>query len=337
MLLDVLKKYWFLLGILVAGALGALLPQLAGSLNPRSLTTNGIVVLLFVITGLSLPTDAIWKGIRDVRLHLYLQLFIFVVTPAYFLSTLALLRGVLPETFNVGILALACLPTTVSSCVVFTQSAGGNAVGAMFSSTVANGLGVLISPLLLSFVLKGAQRALPPSEVARILLNLGLTILIPFAAGQLIRVLFARRFASRHRTELGVVSNSLILVIIFFAFGKSTLGGLFRHSALNLLLPFTYLALSHLLLVLASYAGARLIRLDTENRIAALFVAPQKTVAMGLPLLSAYFASSPDILVAAILPLLFYHAFQLLVAGLVRGSPLMARIRQGNPTMRGPA
>jgi sodium/bile acid cotransporter 7 len=332
-----LKKYWFLLGILVAGALGTLLPQLAAGLNPRSFSTNGIVVILFLITGLSLPTDAIWKGIRDVRLHLYLQLFIFVLTPAWFLGTLALLRGVLPQTFNVGILALACLPTTVSSCVVFTQSAGGNAVGAMFSSTMANGLGVLVSPLLLSFVLKGAHHALPSSEVARILLNLGLTMLVPFAAGQLIRLLFARQFASRHRAALGVVSNSLILVIIFFAFGKSAHGGLFHDSALDLLLPLAYLALSHLLLVLASVAGARLIGLGAGNRVAALFVAPQKTVAMGLPLLSAYFASSPDILAAAILPLLFYHAFQLLVAGLVRGSPFIARIRRRDPAAGGSA
>jgi sodium/bile acid cotransporter 7 len=170
--------------------------------------------------------------------------------------------------------------------------------------------------------------------VAAILLNLGLTILIPFAAGQLIRLLFARQFASRHRAELMVVSNCLILLIIFFAFGRSALGGLFHDGALDLLLPFTYLALSHLLLVLAGYQGARLIGLGVENRIAALFVAPQKTVAMGLPLLSAYFASTPDILAAAILPLLFYHGFQLLVAGLVRGSPVMARIQQSGPAAR---
>jgi sodium/bile acid cotransporter 7 len=321
-------KYWFLLGILAAALLGMLLPHLAGLLNPRSFTTNGIVVLLLGIAGLNLPTDEIWKGIRDLRLHLYLQLFIFAVTPAYFLGSLALLRGVLPGTFNVGILALACLPTTVSSCIVFTQAAGGNAAGALFNSTLANSLGVLVSPLLLSFLLRGAEYALPLSEVARILVNLGLTVLVPFAAGQGIRLLFARRFASRQRDALGVASNCLILVIIFFAFGKSARSGLWREGALRLLLPFTYLALSHLLLVLASYAGARLIGLSAENRIAALFVAPQKTIALGLPLLSAYFAASPDTFAAAILPLLFYHAFQLLVAGLLRGSPLMGRIRR---------
>ena len=322
-----LKKYWFLVGILTASLLGMLLPQLAVRFNPRSLTTNGIVVALFVITGLSLPTDEIWKGIRDLRLHLYLQFFIFILTPAYFLGGLLLLRGVLPATLNVGILALACLPTTVSSCVVFTQSAGGNAAGALFSSTLANCLGVVVSPLLLSFLLKGVHYSLPLSEVARILVNLGLTILVPFTAGQVIRLLFAREFASKNRAALGVVSNSLILAIIFFAFGKSARSELFREGAARLLLPFTYLAFSHLLLVLASYAGARLLRLSAGNRIAAIFVAPQKTIAMGLPLLSAYFAANPAMLAPAILPLLFYHPFQLLVAGLLRGSALMVRIR----------
>jgi sodium/bile acid cotransporter 7 len=336
-LLGFFKKYWFLLGILAASALGLLLPQLAGRLNPRSLCSNGIVVVLFLITGLSLPTDAIWKGIRDVRLHLYLQLFIFALTPAYFLGSLFLLRGVLPATFNVGILALACLPTTVSSCVVFTQAAGGNAAGAMFSSTLANSLGVLVSPLLLSFLLRGAHYALPLSEVARILANLGLTILVPFAAGQGLRLLFARQFAARHRAALGVVSNSLILAIIFFAFGKSGRGELFHESAARLLLPFTYLALSHLLLVLGSYAGARLLGLSAGNRIAALFVAPQKTIAMGLPLLSSYFAGNPDLLAAAILPLLFYHPFQLLVAGVLRGSAWMDRVRAGTSAGGGAA
>ncbi len=322
-----LKKYWFLMGVVAAAALGLLFPGAAGSLNPRSLTTNGIVVVLFVITGLSLSTDTVWTGLRNVWLHLYLQLFIFVVTPAYFLGSLALLRGVMPGSLDVGILALACLPTTVSSCVVFTQSAGGNASGAMFNSTLANCLGVLVSPLLLSLLLKGGHHALPPSEIGGILVNLGLTILVPFAVGQGIRFLFARQFASRHRATLGIVSNSLILLIIFFAFGKSARGELFRDGAARLLLPLGYLALSHLLLILASYVGARLLGFSAENRIAVLFVAPQKTVAMGLPLLSAYFAASPDLLAAAILPLLFYHAFQLLVAGLLRGSTLMNRLR----------
>jgi sodium/bile acid cotransporter 7 len=173
--------------------------------------------------------------------------------------------------------------------------------------------------------------------VLRILANLGLTILIPFAAGQAARLLFARQFASRRRAELGVVSNCLILVIIFFAFGRGAGSELFHESPVRLLLPLTYVALSHLLLVLASYGGARLLGLSAENRIAAVFVAPQKTVAMGLPLLSAYFASTPDILAPAILPLLFYHAFQLLVAGLVRSSPLVAGVRRGDPVPGGSA
>ena len=39
---------------------------------------------------------------------------------------------------------------------------------------------------------------------------------------------------------------------------------------------------------------------------------------MGVPLLSTYFAGREDLLGLAIIPLLFYHPFQILVAGIVK-------------------
>ena len=40
---------------------------------------------------------------------------------------------------------------------------------------------------------------------------------------------------------------------------------------------------------------------------------------MGVPLLGIYFARNPEMLGLAVLPILFYHPFQLLVAGVIRG------------------
>ena len=51
----------------------------------------------------------------------------------------------------------------------------------------------------------------------------------------------------------------------------------------------------------------------------AVFVAPQKTLAMGVPLLSTYFAAQPEVLGIAMIPLLFYHPWQLLTAGVAKG------------------
>jgi predicted Na+-dependent transporter len=92
--------------------------------------------------------------------------------------------------------------------------------------------------------------------------------------------------------------------------------------------PFAYLAAAHLALLALAYGGARALRLSPQNTISVLYVAPQKTLAAGAPLLSTYFAASPEILGVALLPLLFYHAWQLLVAGVVRGSRLVARLQR---------
>ena len=80
-----------------------------------------------------------------------------------------------------------------------------------------------------------------------------------------------------------------------------------------------YLAVLHVaLLVLAGVLG-RAFGLNRGDWIAALFAAPQKTLGLGAPLITAYFADRPDLTAVAMLPLLFYHPLQLLVAGLVAG------------------
>jgi predicted Na+-dependent transporter len=84
-----------------------------------------------------------------------------------------------------------------------------------------------------------------------------------------------------------------------------------------------YLAVSHLILVALSYFGAVLLRISHEDRVSVLYAAPQKTLAMGVPLLSLYFSGNLELLGVAILPLLFYHPFQLLTAGVIKGSPLV--------------
>jgi sodium/bile acid cotransporter 7 len=214
----------------------------------------------------------------------------------------------------------------VSSCVVFTQVAGGNAVGALFNSTLANIAGIFLSPLLLSLLLQNGLGALPKGETVRILKDLALTILLPFAAGQGARFLFAKPFVSRSRPLFAALSNALILLIIFFAFCKSARNEFLHEKALQLLVPFLFLAVSHLLLTAAAIGGARLLRLGSGDMIAAAFVAPQKTIAMGIPLLTTYFANDPQTLALAIVPLLFYHPWQLLVAGVLKSMPFFKKL-----------
>ena len=89
-------------------------------------------------------------------------------------------------------------------------------------------------------------------------------------------------------------------------------------------LPFLFLAVFHLYLLAAAYFGGRIIRLGRDSLKSILFTAPQKTVALGVPLISAYFADSPEILGVALLPVVFYHSFQLIVAGSIKALPFFS-------------
>ena len=321
-----LRRNWFLIGILAALISGLLMSGAGQKLNPRSVTTTAIVVVLFLISGLTLPTEGITHGLRQIRLHLFVQSFIFGVIPLYFLFTTSALSGVLSMERGLvtGMLALSCLPTTVSSCIVFTQSSKGNVAGTMFNASAANMAGVVISPLILSLLLGSSGGGLPPDEVVRVLVSLALKMLLPILVGQVLRIK-VREWIDRRRKRLGIASNMLILLIVFFAVSKAAGNRDFLGRLAGMPLPILYLAVSHILLVLLAYGGARALRLDRASTASVLYTAPQKTLAVGAPLLTTYFAHDPATLGLALIPLLFYHPWQLVVAGFIRSSPLLRR------------
>ncbi len=316
-----LRKNWFLLGIVVSLLTGFLLADRADALNPVGWTSRIIVFLLFLITGLTLPSDRIGQDLSTPRLHVLIQFFIFVVAPALFLTAAPLFRDAMDGQLLVGIFALSVLPTTVSSCIVFTQSARGNTVAAVFNASLANTVGIFLSPLLLSLLLSSAGRGLPSDQLLSTLRGLAVNMLIPIVVGQVVRIKL-REFADRHRRKFGVASNSLILLVVMLAFAKTAANPQFTRYATELPWVFGYLAGVHLTLVGLVMAATKLLKLPTPDRITAIFVAPQKTLALGAPLLTIYF-SGQEILGVALLPLIFYHPFQLIIAGFLKGLPFV--------------
>ncbi len=317
-----LGKYWFIIGIIVALVLGVSLHTFGAALNPHSATTDVLVVLLFLISGFTLPSESILRGLKNIRLHGYVQLFIFVLSPVLLIGGARLFFPAGQASFQVGVVALAVLPTTISSCIIFTQLSGGNVVGTMFNASVSNILGIFISPLLLSILLQQARLSLPPDQIAATFRSLVFKMLVPIVAGQILRI-FGADIAAKMKKKLGVVSNSFILLIIFLTISKTAQNPSFVKNLGTMALPFIYLAFAHLALVAIAYGLGAALRFPREDLISVAYAAPQKTLALGVPLLSAFFASRPDVLGYAILPLLFYHPWQLLIAGVIKNFRFM--------------
>lgn len=318
-ILTALGRNWFTLGVVAAVGTALGQPGAVGAVLGGAGVIRGIPVLMFLIVGLTLPTERIGAGLRQVRLHGLVQCAIFVIAPLYFGITAAGLRRVLGDEFVIGVYALAVLPTTVSTCIVLTQSAGGNTVGTIFNSVVSNIAGVFLSPLLLSRLLRSGGGGLSGGDPLRVLVSLILTMLVPVVAGQLLRRM-VREAAVRYRRHLGNFSQCLVLCMVMISTARSaeSTRAVFRDSAI--IWPVIYIAVSHILLLAAAYLLARLLRLNRADRISAVFAAPQKTLAVGVSLLSTYFAGSPEVLGIALLPLLLYHPWQLIISGFVRGA-----------------
>ena len=309
-------KNWFLIGIAVMLVVGFLLPEVGVAMNRGSIFSTILIVLLFLISGLKLPSESILSGIRNVKLHATIQIFIFVLYPLYFYLTARLFSQTLDGTLIIGLYALACLPTTISSCIVFTQSAEGNTVATMFNAALANVVGIFISPLLLSLLLRSTGAGIPIDELIGILRNLALKMLVPIAAGQVARRAI-KPWIDKNKKRLSALSNLFILFIIFFAFAKTASNPEFAERLDELPLPFLYLAITNLLFLGLAYAASRLFMFPRGDMISMLFTAPQKTLGMGVPLLTTFFAANPAILGQVLLPVVFYHSWQLLVAGVL--------------------
>ena len=329
-MLNWLRRNWFMLGVLAAVGTALQQPAAVGAALGGTGLIRVIPVLMFLIVGLTLPTEQIVSGLRQVKLHLLIQCSTFVIAPLYFGITAAWLRPVLGEEFTLGVYALAVLPTTVSTCIVLTQSAGGNTVGTIFNSVVSNIAGVFLSPLLLSRLLSTGGAGLPRGDALRVLTSLALTMLLPIAAGQLLR-LKVRQAALKNRRLLGNCSQFLVLCMVMISVARSAdnTRAAFRDGAI--VLPVIYIMLSHLVLLAAAWLLSRLLGLNRANRISAVFAAPQKTLAVGVPLLATYFAQSPEVLGIALLPLLLYHPWQLITAGFVRSAFMRGRQSSAAP------
>ena len=104
-----LSKNWFLIGLLLAVITSLTAPELGVSINYKGLSSTILVVLLFFVSGLSLPTESIRSGLSNVKLHLFLQLFIFAVIPLYFLGTTVLLKKNLDLCMSILIFGLEIL------------------------------------------------------------------------------------------------------------------------------------------------------------------------------------------------------------------------------------
>ena len=289
-----------------------------GPLFPERLSLVAVFVI-FLIQGWKLDLGRLKQAWTDRRTLVFLHSFIF-------LSALPMVWGVsqlglVEPAWKPGLFFLAILPTTISSCVVYTRSADGDADAALGHATVSNLLGMLWVPLAWGFlILPDAAGGASSLDSLRVVLpDFLVMIVLPYLVGWWARNKLPWELLPGNEAGMDKVPLGCILLLAYFSFcslfdefGNELFGessGVLAGVVLGLLVAQTFLA----------WVVGRLVSGSRRARITFLFCGGQKSLALGLPL--AQLLSDPDEFSVGllVLPLALFHFGQLLLGAFLIG------------------
>ncbi len=307
-------KSWFLICLVILLPLGmgwgwwtsdAWRRSTVGRVDPAMTTIAILFLMAFSLDSSKLrdsfrsPSPVIWGTLVNIGI---LPLIAWPLTSLFSLTD-----------FSLGLMIAAVVPCTLATASVSTRQAHGNDAVSLLVTLLTNLISVVLTPLWLKWTIS-VEAGIDPLPV---ILNLSINVLLPTILGQASRYWSVLdRFARQHRSGIGIVAQTLVLLIVTKAAVEA--GGRLQSqqvwpSAFDFTLLLGACAGVHLLAMVVAEMGGRLLKLSRADRVATLFAGSQKTLPVGL-LLAAMPAITGDLLLPFItFPILLFHAIQLMV------------------------
>ncbi|UJR24737.1 hypothetical protein I4U23_006111 [Adineta vaga] len=334
-LLPIIRKYWFLIGLIVAILMAYLVPNIGktgGYIRSEWSVKYGCVIFIFFLSGLSLRTRQLVKEILHMRLHLFVQIFSLLIIPftIYGLGLL-LIRLNFNKILIIGLIIMASTSTTISSNVVMTKNAMGNEYAALVNAVVGNIFGIFISPALIFYFLNNpifqtisTQNTTENQfEYQRVIQKLALTVLLPLIIGQIIHLIWTKKITYlREKFYFAELNSLALLTLVWAVFSTSFATGTFKSiETKDLLILFLinagiYIFFSLIIMIIARLP-IRYWQFSEQDTIAIMFCGATKTLAMGIPLINALYGNQrQDMSGVLSLPLIIYHVEQLIIGAI---------------------
>lgn len=297
-------------GVLLAAIAVAVVWPAQGTVAEILGTVSTIAVGgLFFLHGAALARESVIAGIRHWRLHLVVVAMTFLVFPLLVLPLGALSVGWLPQALVLGFLYLGVLPSAVSSSIAYTAMAGGNVSAAVCSAALSNVFGMMATPFLITLI---ATTTAGDIAVGAALQDIVVQLLLPFAAGQLVRPWLGGS-VDRHSRLAGRYDQAVIVLIVYTAFSQSVAHGLWQHTLAGTIVLALMLCAGLLAFMLGfAMVVARWLGFNRQDETAVVFCGSKKSLASGLPMANVLFAGNPA-LGLIILPIMIYNQLQVLV------------------------
>ena len=302
------KGVGFALCLIASSFLGLMYPDflLGREWVDDQLISDLATLCIFFFIGRAINLTGLFNVLKQPSIVLLIQSCILLVpwTCAFGLMQFGFLQQV-----QIGWFFLLVLPTTVSSCVIYSKLAGGNGEFALTHSFLSN----LLAPLLIPFLF-APFISLSVDFAWSIYPQIFILILLPLVLGLGSRYF---RFAWVKEPKKGeaLVPPFCILVLSYLAFARGSSVGMLQldlnELIISLLVCWTGMS------ALAWLAG-RFISKNKGIRVSTYFVISQKSLATGIPLAFAIIPNDHDSLFATmIIPITAYHLFQLLMGSLL--------------------
>ncbi|MFA7261754.1 MAG: bile acid:sodium symporter family protein [Caulobacter sp.] len=301
----------FVTALLATVVVASFLPVRDAAADGLALAAKGVIAMLFFLHGAKLSREAVVAGVTHWRLHLTVLSITFLAFPLLGLAAGLLPEALLPKSLAMGVLFLACLPSTVQSSIAFTSIARGNIAAAVCSASASNLLGMALTPLLVGILLHAQGNALGFSAAQSIALQL----LAPFIAGQLARRWVAPWLARRARI-VGVVDRFSVLLIVYSAFSGAVVAGVWKQvSAFELGVVVAVSAVMLAIVLAGSRRLARALGFSKEDEITIVFCGSKKSLITGAPMAAILFPAATAGLM--IIPLMVFHQMQMMACAVI--------------------
>ncbi|MCG9792359.1 bile acid:sodium symporter family protein [Flavobacterium algicola] len=317
-LLKILSKVGFDGFLLMIGAmilLAYFFPQPGMIKEPVSLEDIASVGVsfIFLFYGLRLSVEKLKTGLANWKMHIVVQLTTFLLFPLIVLALRPLFVNAGFELLWLGVFFLAALPSTVSSSVVMVSIAKGNIPAAIFNASISSLIGVVVTPLWVGLFIASATGNF---DIITIVIKLIFQVLLPVIIGISLNSRFGA-MAEKYKKQLKYFDQAIILTIIYTSFCKSFSENLFdSFTALELAGLATGMMFLFFVVFFCVGLISRLLGFSDEDRITVLFCGSKKSLVHGTVMSKVLFQHS-SITGILLLPLMLYHALQLIAASII--------------------
>ena len=284
-----------------------------GPFSLRHIADYGVQGIFFGY-GVTLGIGKIVRGLANWRLHLAVHLATFLIFPLITLLAYGLFSNDSTRTLWIGIAYVGALPTTVSSSVTMVSLARGNVPAAIFNAGISSLLGVVFTPLWMSLLLTSGEHDFDFLTSFR---GLALLVALPLILGMVLNPLWGEWF-TQNRKFLRYFDQTVVLLIVYTSFCESFGGNAFEGVNVQTLFSLNGGMFALFCLVYGIlYIICRLCRFDRGDSIAVLFCGSKKSLMHGTAMAVVLFVGSGLSLGVVLLPIMIYHALQLIVVSLL--------------------